>query len=415
MRVKTEKQPGTTGLLHLRAPKNTRGRKTAAVVLGAALVLSSIVLPVAAGLDLAALLKLFGLGYVVDLFSEQLNSFVNTVTLNYKVENRDATKVVPIVSVGTGIYVGAAQVSGARDRVAQVQAVGEIEGEFMNDLFRARVLVPLDNKNPLQGIRRVPGVGVSAIIDLRVDSLARPGAPGFPPGAPETPGTPPNPPPPARRAAQYAIFADEELTIDGERIRILGDVHVNGNLEANGEDIGIIGNLAVGGDLNAAEEELNVEGRTIWRSAYVTMPRADFAVLRARAQKVYLTSVNISGYTSLKGIIFVDGDVYISGQISGTGGIAATGRIYIGRNGVRYVTPNSALLLLSGKDIEAGKTESRIDAFLAAPYGLIRVGGHNMTVRGGLMGRRVELDGEQITVIHDESPPDWLNAGMAGF
>jgi len=38
----------------------------------------------------------------------------------------------------------------------------------MNGLFRAKALVPVDNINPMQGIKRVFGVGVSAIIDIRL-------------------------------------------------------------------------------------------------------------------------------------------------------------------------------------------------------------------------------------------------------
>ncbi len=384
-----------------------RAKKLTATVLGIVLLFSGIALPAGAGVDLPALLRIFGAGYVVDLFSEQLDNFVNTVVFDHRVETRDATKVVPIVSIGTGVTVGAAQVSGARDQVAQVQAVGEIdefEGESSNKFFRARVLVPLNGKNPLGGFQRVSGVGVSAIIDLRADSSGLPGAPGFPPGTPEMPGTPLTPLMSARRATRYAIFADEQLAIHGEGLRIIGDVHVNGELQGNGGDHAIVGSLEAGGDVDSACE-LQVEGRTMTGDGYLQSPDVDFPALRARAQKVYPTSVNISGFTDFKGIIYVDGDAYISGRIAGKGGIVATGRIYVGKDGIRYATPGSALFLMSGKDILANRNEiRRIDAFLAAPYGLIRVGGLGITIRGGLIGRKVELTGERITVIHDESP-----------
>ena len=47
-----------------------------------------------------------------------------------------ATKVVPIVSVGTGKYIGAVQVIGPSAQVEKVKAVAQLEGEF-NGIARA--------------------------------------------------------------------------------------------------------------------------------------------------------------------------------------------------------------------------------------------------------------------------------------
>ncbi|MGI6559341.1 MAG: hypothetical protein ACOX20_10580 [Limnochordia bacterium] len=119
-------------------------------------------------INIQSLIKLFGIGYAVRTFGPQLNDLINTLTLNHNLENRDATKVVPIITIGTGGYIGAAQVSGPKEKVDEVEAVAQLEGNFMNGLFRAKVLVPVDNINPTQGIKRVFGVGVSAIIDIRL-------------------------------------------------------------------------------------------------------------------------------------------------------------------------------------------------------------------------------------------------------
>ena len=63
---------------------------------------------------------------------------------------------------------GAAQVSGPKSAVEKVKAVGQLEANF-NQVFRIKALVPLDSENPIKdGIRRVPGVGITAIIDLRI-------------------------------------------------------------------------------------------------------------------------------------------------------------------------------------------------------------------------------------------------------
>jgi hypothetical protein len=51
--------------------------------------------------------------------------------------------------------------------VESVQAVALLEGDFMTT-FRVKAYVPVDNLEPWKSIRRVPGVGVSAIIDIRI-------------------------------------------------------------------------------------------------------------------------------------------------------------------------------------------------------------------------------------------------------
>jgi len=76
------------------------------------------------------------------------------------------TKVVPIISIGTKGYIGAAQVTGPASSIEQVKAVAQVEGSF-NGMVRVKGLVPVDSTNPV-GASRVQGVGVSAIIDLKI-------------------------------------------------------------------------------------------------------------------------------------------------------------------------------------------------------------------------------------------------------
>lgn len=78
-----------------------------------------------------------------------------------------ATKVVPIVSVGNKGYIGAAQVTGTQELVDQTEAVLQLEGNFNSSTFRVKALVPIDSTNPVN-FNRVQGVGISAIIDIRI-------------------------------------------------------------------------------------------------------------------------------------------------------------------------------------------------------------------------------------------------------
>ena len=123
--------------------------------------------PMAQAFSLGDVLKVGGIGFLVDKFSGQLNSFVNTLTFKHGAGNDYATKVVPILSFGSGGYVGAAQVTGSQELVDRTQAVVQIEGNFNGSQFRVKALVPIDSKNPTN-FSRVNGVGISAIIDVNI-------------------------------------------------------------------------------------------------------------------------------------------------------------------------------------------------------------------------------------------------------
>jgi hypothetical protein len=120
------------------------------------------------GADLGGILKGAGLVYLVDRFGEQLNDFVNKVTFNKGVGVEDRTKVVPIISIGQGAYAGAAQVSGPAAQIDKVKAVAQIETNMAGKTFRIKALVPVESKDIVKDLKRVSGVGVSAMIDVRL-------------------------------------------------------------------------------------------------------------------------------------------------------------------------------------------------------------------------------------------------------
>ncbi|MBI3946411.1 MAG: hypothetical protein HY321_10870 [Armatimonadetes bacterium] len=112
-------------------------------------------------------IKVFGIGYAVRVFGPQINSFINSVTLQRGLQPAGATKVVPILSLGQGLYVGAAQVVGPSARVGEVQAVGQ--GQISIGDIRLNGLFPVNRALPVGGTpETVGGVGVSAIIDFNV-------------------------------------------------------------------------------------------------------------------------------------------------------------------------------------------------------------------------------------------------------
>ena len=69
------------------------------------------------------IIKVGGVALIVDKFGSQINKFVNNLTLNKNAGTTEATAVVPIISLGGGGYIGAAQVIGAKANVAKCRAV----------------------------------------------------------------------------------------------------------------------------------------------------------------------------------------------------------------------------------------------------------------------------------------------------
>lgn len=117
--------------------------------------------------SLGGVLKAGGIAVLVDTFSGQLNSFINTLTAKNGVSPDYATKVVPVITVGSGSYAGAAQVTGPQDLVDQTKAVLQLEGDFSGDRFRIKALIPINTKTATN-FSRVQGVGVSAQIDVKI-------------------------------------------------------------------------------------------------------------------------------------------------------------------------------------------------------------------------------------------------------
>ena len=112
------------------------------------------------------LLKIGGVGLVVDRFGPDINKAFNAVQ-GFKNDEAQMTKVVPILSVGQGKYIGAVQVMGPKSAVQKVKAVAQVETKFAGTV-RLKAMIPVESKNVVENIRRVPGVGVSGIVDLKL-------------------------------------------------------------------------------------------------------------------------------------------------------------------------------------------------------------------------------------------------------
>lgn len=120
-----------------------------------------------ASAQLGAILKGGGIAFLVSKFGPDINKALNSLTKTRNDDPKFATKVVPVLSVGSGTEAGAVQVAGPRGAVEKVVAVAQFEGNFRGLGIRIRGLVPIASKN-LSDIRRVPGVGISGLLDVKL-------------------------------------------------------------------------------------------------------------------------------------------------------------------------------------------------------------------------------------------------------
>ncbi len=115
------------------------------------------------------IIKLVGVGAAVKQFGPEINRSINGLT-RHKDTYDMTTKVVPIISGGINSRnaVGAAQVMGPKDKVDQVQAVAQLDQDLFGREVKIRAMIPISTREIVKDIRRVEGVGVSGIVDLRL-------------------------------------------------------------------------------------------------------------------------------------------------------------------------------------------------------------------------------------------------------
>jgi hypothetical protein len=108
---------------------------------------------------------------IVDKLSGQIDRVVNDVTGNKTNNVRESTRVVPILSIGQGTYAGAVQVTGPKNLVDKVKAVAQltVKKRIGTDV-QITAMIPVSTRSvtDIGSIARVKGVGVSAIIDIKL-------------------------------------------------------------------------------------------------------------------------------------------------------------------------------------------------------------------------------------------------------
>lgn len=128
----------------------------------------SAVLGAVAHAQLGKILKGGAIAIAVDRFGPEIDKGINRLVDSRNLGHGLGTKVVPILSIGGGSYLGAVQVTGDVADLQKVKAVAQLEGNVrVIGGVRLRALIPISSRS-VSNLQRVPGVGVSALVDLKL-------------------------------------------------------------------------------------------------------------------------------------------------------------------------------------------------------------------------------------------------------
>lgn len=108
-------------------------------------------------------LKAAGISALVRSMGPELDKFINNILASKGAQNREATRVVPVITFGEQTAVGAVQITGDKDLIKKVRHVIAYEDKLHNK-YRVKVYIPSSHSNPLK-IDRVYGISVTAIIE----------------------------------------------------------------------------------------------------------------------------------------------------------------------------------------------------------------------------------------------------------
>jgi hypothetical protein len=116
---------------------------------------------------LGKVVKVGGIAFLVKQFGPEINKVINTLLQQKGVRYDGKTKVVPTFALGSGAYVGGAQIQGDPAQVDQVKYVATVE----IPLGRVRGKAYFPVKSLIKGnsiTKPVKGTGVTAIVDFKI-------------------------------------------------------------------------------------------------------------------------------------------------------------------------------------------------------------------------------------------------------
>ena len=122
----------------------------------------------ASAIKLGDILKVGGWALILKNNADDIYKGLNAVVGRKNLQSSNwVTKVVPIVSIGQGGFIGAVQVAGPKDKIAETKAALELNTSLLGDDIKARIFIPI-NSTKLDKFQRVEGVGTTALLEMRL-------------------------------------------------------------------------------------------------------------------------------------------------------------------------------------------------------------------------------------------------------
>lgn len=210
-------------------------------------------------------------------------------------------------------------------------------------------------------------------------------------------------------AFNYALFANQQLSLSSANFTIRGSVHSNGDMNMTGNNGAIDGTIGyVGAAAFTHNEGTPSFGHDALHTSAIPMPVFNLNKLIAdakQANQYYSSTQTFAGQPvamAPNSVLYVDGDIYLDTEhYSGSGTLIASGSIYINGTSFTQATPNQGLLALyAGRDIVVTSPNTQINGVLYAPNGTVNVRRNNLVVNGSIVANQISLNGNDLSVFH---------------
>lgn len=139
-------------------------KRKATLIAGTTLAIAAL-----ASAQIGTIIKAGGVFLAVKQFGSQINRSINKLT-GHTDTVRETSKIVPILSGGINgrTAIGMAQVMGPKAQVDKVQAVAQLDQDLFGREIKIRAMIPIESKDVIRDLKKVEGVGVTGIVDLKL-------------------------------------------------------------------------------------------------------------------------------------------------------------------------------------------------------------------------------------------------------
>lgn len=198
------------------------------------------------------------------------------------------------------------------------------------------------------------------------------------------------------RPEEHTVTAAGQLLIEGNDIRILGDVHGNGNVILSGT-------VQVSGAAEAAGQVVLLgsarAARIVGGVRHAGVSRIDFPALRGQASRILVGDHAIRGPLLLQGVTYVIGSMTVDGPVGGSGLLVAEGDITV-NNGLGRNLGTGILgevSLLAGRRVTIAAGGGTLAARLVGLQA-VSITGRALRITGRIEGGDVFVRGNRITI-----------------